>query len=466
MVMEGMELDRIIAELILLAGTVFSLVVGIFLPRGKQWLIAIATGITLTAALVATLLTLGRPDDFVFSGTYLADSAGAAARAVLLFSALLVTILSFPELRNHKRETEYYVLLLFGTLGLVLLTGTSDLMLLVVAYLLSSIPLYTLTAFFKDDPGTEAAMKYLLMGALLGIVMLYGLAFLYGAGGATTYRELTQGLTSGVFGAVALGIGLSAAGLFFNLGCVPAHFWVPDVTEGAPVPVAAFVTTVPKLAALIALSRLLLEVVPETLNWPLFLAIIAALTMTLGNLGALWQQSPLRLLAYSTISQVGYLLMAVVALESLHLTAPAAEALFFYILAYAAMNLGAFAVVAALPDATTLEDYADLFRHHPTLALSLTLCLLSLIGIPPLAGFVAKLGVFTAAWNAGFAWLTVLAAINTVISIYYYLRWLLPVYLADSPEKPLPIIPWAHLLALFLAIATIAIGIAAPALLF
>lgn len=461
--MEGMELDAIIPELILLGGSVTALVVGLFLPRRRQWLVAVGAGLIFLAALVASLMALGNAPRLVFHGTYTADSIGALARSTILFASFLVVILSFQSIRNHNRETEYYVLLLFGVLGLLLLTGASDVMLLVVAYLLSSVPLYTLTAFSKDDEGTEAAMKYLLMGALMGIVMLYGLAFLYGAGGATAYPELARGLQPGVAGALAVGTGLTMAGLFFKLGCVPAHFWVPDVTEGAPAPVATFVTTVPKLAALIAIGRLLVEVVPEELvDWRLFIALVSALTMTLGNLGALWQDSPRRLLAYSTISQAGYMLMAIVALELLDLTSLPASALIYYIVAYALMNAGAFAVIVALPKTKSLDDYAGLFRLQPALSISLTVCLLSLIGIPPLAGFFAKLGVFTVAWDAGFAWLVVIAAINTVISIFYYFRWLIPVYLSEPPGSPLATVRTAVAVAIFCALATAAIGVLGP----
>ena len=453
--MEGMRPDAIVPELILLGGSVAALVVGLFTPRHRQWIIALGTALVLVAALVAAALALPEPAGMVFHGTYAVDQSARFAHVAICWATLLVVGLSFRTVRGHARETEYYVLLLFATLGLVLFSGASDLMLLVVAYLLSSVPLYTLAAFRKDERGTEAAMKYYLMGALLGIAMLYGFAFLYGAGGSTAYRELAAGLGVGVSGAVALGTGLAMAGLLFKLGAVPGHFWVPDVAEGAPTPVAAYVTTVPKLAALVAVGRLLLEVTDGLVEWRLPVALLAAATMTLGNLGALWQESARRLLGYSAISQVGYMLMAVVVLEQVGTAWPA---LLFYLLAYATMNVGAFAVVAALPDTRTLEDYGGLFSLRPALALSLTVCLFSLVGIPPLAGFVGKLGIFVVAWDGGYAWLTLFAALNTAVSMFYYARWLVPMYFQQTEQSP-RVVGSAASVAYLAAVATLVIGL-------
>jgi len=455
---EGMRPDAIVPELILLGGSVAALVVGLFTVRHRQWIIAVGTALVLIAALIAAAVALPEPAGAVFHGTYTVDVPARFAHVAILWASLLVVGLAYRDVRGHARETEFYVLLLFGTLGLVLLAGASDVMLLVVAYLLSSVPLYTLAAFRKNERGTEAAMKYYLMGALLGITMLYGLAFLYGAGGATAYAELAAGLSEATAGAVAVGTGLAMAGLVFKLGAVPGHFWVPDVAEGAPAPVAAYVTTVPKLAALVAAARLLLEVPEVLVDWRLPVALLAAATMTLGNVGALWQESARRLLGYSAISQVGYMLMAVVVVEQ---TGAAWSALLFYLLAYASMNAGAFAVVAALPGTRVLADYGGLFARRPALALALTVCLLSLVGIPPLAGFVGKLGVFAVAWEGGYAWLTVLAALNTAVSMFYYLRWLVPVYVEEAGPHA-EVVGSAAGVAYLAAAATIAFGLLGP----
>jgi NADH-quinone oxidoreductase subunit N len=223
---------------------------------------------------------------------------------------------------------------------------------------------------------------------------------------------------------VAVGVVALLAGLLFKIGAVPGHFWVPDVTEGSRPPVAAFLTTVPKIGALAATYRLFAQALPGTaVDWPLLVAVIAAITMSLGNLAAFFQTTVRRLLAYSTISQVGYLLMAVAVATRSDLALPS---LLLYLAAYALTNLGAFAVVCALPSATTLADYRGLISRRPWLAISLVVCLLGLVGTPPTAVFVGKLTVFTAALDGGFAWLLVLAAINTVASVFYYLRWIAP----------------------------------------
>jgi NADH-quinone oxidoreductase subunit N len=221
------------------------------------------------------------------------------------------------------------------------------------------------------------------------------------------------------------------AGLLFKMGGVPAHFWVPDVTDGTPAPIAAYLTTVPKIGALIAAYRLVHQALPATdVNWPLLIALLSAASMTLGNLAAFFQTSVKRLLAYSTISQVGYLLIAVAVATRSDLAQPS---LLFYLAAYAVTNLGAFAVVTQLPHARELAEYRGLARRHPWLAAVLVVCLLGLVGTPPTAVFVGKLEIFTAAVDAGYGWLAAIAVANTVASLFYYLRWLAPAFQSE-PE--------------------------------
>jgi NADH-quinone oxidoreductase subunit N len=250
---------------------------------------------------------------------------------------------------------------------------------------------------------------------------------------------------------------LLLGGLLFKAGAVPAHFWVPDVTEGARPAVGALVTTIPKVGAAVALYRLVAVPLSEvSLDWPLLLAVIAAVTMTLGNLAAFFQTNVRRLLAYSTISQVGYLLMAVAAAGRAALALPS---LLLYLAAYAVTNLGAFAVVSALPRASAPADYTGLRRHRPWLAASLVVCLLGLVGTPPTGVFAGKLTVFTATFDAGLGWLVVVAAINTVASVFYYLRWIVPAMRGDTaPElvdRP------ATITAYVAAPASVAIGVLA-----
>lgn len=449
----------LIPELALLAGAVLGLLLGSWLPRRRQWVVCLLAAVCSLVGLVAAAVAMSADPEMVFGGSYAVDTATNAVRIIVLAATLLVICLSIETVGGHRRETEFYVLLLLGALGAIMLVGASDLLLLVASYLLASIPLYALTGFAKDAPGTEAAMKYYLMGALLGVVMITGVTVLYGAGGASGYQALAQSLPGAPQAAVAVGVVAVLAGLLFKIGAVPAHFWVPDVTEGAAAPVAAFVTTIPKIGGLAAAYRLVAEALPGvSVDWPLLLAILATASMTLGNLAAFFQDSVRRLLAYSTISQVGYILMAVAVATRTDLALPA---LLFYLAAYAVTNLGAFAVVAEFPHANRLEDYRGLARRHPGLAAVLVVCLLGLVGTPPTAVFLGKLEVFAAAIDGGFTWLVVIAVVNTVASLFYYLRWIAPAFLS-RPSRPslAPSGRWAALGAYTAGVASVALGVA------
>ncbi|MEU2824578.1 NADH-quinone oxidoreductase subunit N [Streptomyces bacillaris] len=429
------NIAALIPELALLGTAVVGLLAGSWLPRRRQWIIAALAAAACTAGLIATSVTMatGR-EQTVFSNTFAVDTATDSGRLTVLGSLLLVITMSVETVRGHTRETEYWVLLLLTGAGTLALLGANDLLMLFAAYLLASIPAYALVAFAKDDSGTEAALKYYLMGALLGTTMLAGTALFYGAGHATLYRELRSALPEAPYGLVAVALVAVLAGLLFKAGAVPAHFWVPDVADGAPAPVAAYVTTLPKIGALIAGYRLLHQALPDSdVNWPLLLAVLAALTMTLGNLAAFFQTSVKRLLAYSTISQVGYLLITLAVATRTDL---ARQSLLFYLAAYAATNLGAFAVVTALSAARTLEDYRGLARRHPGLAAVLVVCLLGLVGTPPTGIFLGKLEIFSAAIDGGYSWLAVLAVANTVASLFYYLRWLAPLFTYTRSAPP------------------------------
>ncbi len=454
----------LIPELALLAGAVLGLLLGSWLPRRRQWVVRLLAAVSCVVGLVAAAVAMGADPELVFGGSYAVDTATNAVRIIVLAATLLVICLSVETVRGHRRETEFYVLLLLGAIGAIMLVGASDLLLLVAAYLLASIPLYALAGFAKDAPGTEAALKYYLMGALLGVIMITGVTVLYGAGGATGYRALAQSLPGAPQSAVAVGVVAVLAGLLFKIGAVPAHFWVPDVTEGASTPVAAFVTTIPKIGGLAAVYRLVAEalgvegVAAVSVDWPLLLAILATASMTLGNLAAFFQDNVRRLLAYSTISQVGYILMAVAVAARTDLALPA---LLFYLAAYAVTNLGAFAVVAEFPRASRIEDYRGLARRHPGLAAVLVVCLLGLVGTPPTAVFLGKLEVFAAAIDGGFTWLAVIAVINTVASLFYYLRWIAPAFLSQpSPAALAPAGRWATLGAYTAGTASLVLGIA------
>ncbi|WP_432111435.1 NADH-quinone oxidoreductase subunit N [Streptomyces sp. YPW6] len=461
------DLTALIPELALLGAAVIGLLAGSWLPRRRQWVIAVLAAAACAAGLVATAVTEATTrEQTVFSHAFAVDTATFVGRLVVLAALLLVIGMSVESVRSHRRESEYWVLLLMTGAGTLALIGANDLLMLFAAYLLASIPAYALAGFAKDAPGTEAALKYYLMGALLGTVLLAGTALLYAAGHGTLYRDLKAALPAAPYGLVAVGLVAVLAGLLFKSGAVPAHFWVPDVTDGAPTPVAAYVTTLPKIGGLIAGYRLLHQALPGSdVNWPLLLAILAAATMTLGNLAAFFQTSVKRLLAYSTIGQVGYLLMALAVATRSDL---AQQSLLFYLAAYAVTNLGAFAVVTQLPRARTLDDYRGLARRRPGLTAVLLVCLLGLVGTPPTGVFLGKLEIFSATIDGGYTWLAALAVANTVASLFYYLRWLAPLFTTDDVAPAATQAPqgrWAAATAYAAAALSVALGIAGQAVL-
>ena len=451
----------LLPEILLLGGAIGGLLLGVFLPRRKQWLVRVVAAVALVASIVAALVAAADPAGLVFDDVYDVDTATTVVRVVAAGATLLVLALAAGELAGSPRETELYTLLLLGTLGTVLLAGAGDLLFLGAAYLLASIPLYGLTALTKDGSGTEAALKYYLMGAFFGVVMFSGVVVLYGVGRSTRYPELAEGLADAPVAAVAFG-GLGVmAGLLFKLGGVPAHFWVPDVAQGASTTVAAFVTSVPKVGAVVAAFRLIdVPLADAPGGWRLLLAVLATASMTLGNLAAFFQDSPKRLLGYSTISQVGYLLMVPVVVGRTDLALPS---LALYVAAYSVTNVGAFAVVAAARVGPRLQDWQGFARSSPSLSMALVVCLLGLVGTPPTGVFVGKLTVFTAAADGGYGWLVVVAAVNTVVSLFYYLRWLAPVFRAAgtaelgarTPE------PWSRAAALVAAVVSVLVGLGA-----
>ncbi|MFG2091290.1 NADH-quinone oxidoreductase subunit N [Spirillospora sp. NPDC048824] len=418
----------LLPELCVLGAAVIGLLIGSFLPRSRQWIVVALCASGLVAGLVAAAFAARRADLMTFDA-FMLDPVTHVTRIVVLAATLLVVLLSIGPMRGHRRESEFYVLLLLAALGTIALGAASDLLVLMAAYLLASIPGYALAGFGKDAPGTEAALKYFLMGAFLGILMLTGITLLYGLGRGTSYETLRAELATAPAGAVMVGVVLLLAGLLFKAGAAPAHFWVPDVTEGAPPVVATFVTTVPKIGAFAALYRFATEALPPaTGDWPLLVAVIAAATMTLGNLAAFAQDNVRRLLAYSTVSQAGYLLVPIAVAGRTDLAEPA---LLFYLAAYAVTNIGAFAVVIAV-GRDELTAYRALMRRSRLLAVSLVICLLGLVGTPPTAVFVGKVLMFGAALDGDYTWLAVVAAVNTVASVFYYLRWITPAFARDT----------------------------------
>ena len=461
----GQESLALLPEILLLAGAVIVLLAGSFLPMARQVVTRfIAVGVLLTSAVAAGAGSVGGTRT-IFEGSFALDDGTTAARIIIPLATILVIVLSVEELSGTARESETYSLLMLASLGSVVMAGASDLMVLAAGYLLASIPLYALVGMSRSPGAAEAAMKTYLLGALLGITLLLGVTVLYGVGGATTYTVLESTLEEVPPAAVAVGILGLLAGLMFKAGGVPGHFWVPDATQASGRGVAAFLTTIPKVGALIAAIRLL-EVMPAGVDIPLLVGILAAVSMTLGNLAAFWQTDVRRLLGWSTVSQVGYLLLPVAVAGRSDLAVPS---LVLYLAGYAVTNLTAFAVVAAFPARRSIADYTGLAARHPLLAGALVVSLLGLVGTPPTVLFFGKLTTFAAAADGGLAWLVVIAAVNTVASLFYYLRWLAPMFVRGGPDDGSQAMParrrWAARAAITGAVAALALGIASGLLL-
>ena len=424
----------LLPELLLLLGASAGLLVGLWSPQRRQRRVRVLAVMSASASAVAAGVALAGPDQMVFGGTWVIDATTGIVRVTVALGTAVAVLLASSYLAGHPRETEAYVLMLLGALGAITLAASGDLLMLVAGYLLASVPLYALAGFEKDSRGVEAALKYYLLGAFVGVLMLVGVAALVLAGGATSYADLARSLPDAPAPLVAVGVLAMLAGVGFKAGTVPVHFWVPDVTAGTTAWAAAFITTIPKLGAVAAAFRLMADpfaAIP--LNVPLLVAVVAAASMTLGNLAAFTQTDIFRLLAYSTISQVGYLYMVVAVAARTDLASPA---LAIYLTGYAVTNLGAFAAAAALPGRTGITDWSDAARRHRWLVFSLVVCLLGLVGTPPTAVFLGKLAVFAAAADGSFAWLMIIAAVNTVASLYYYLRWITPALRAPTANQP------------------------------
>lgn len=450
-----MNYGALLPEIALLAGAVIVLLGGSFLPRRRQHLTLPIAWLALGIAVVGATVQAAAAPTAIFTGTFALDAATAGIRILAPASTAMILVFGLPELRTMVRESETVALLLLATLGALVVAGANDLLVLAAGFLLSSIPLYGLIGISRTPGSAEAVMKTYLQGALFGVVMLGGITLLFGAGRATAYSELRAGIGSAPATAVAIGaIGL-ALGLLFEAGAVPAHFWVPDATQASPRVVAAFLTTVPKLAALVALARLT-QVIGTAVDLPLVLALVAAASMTIGNLAALWQQNVRRLLGWSTVSQVGYLLMPLVAVRE-----DGVSALLIYLAGYAVTNLAAFAVLAALPERAEVDDWAGAGRRHPILIGALIIALLSLVGTPPTAVFFGKLAVFIAAWQGGYGWLVVIAAINTVVSLFYYLRWIAAALRPDPAGSVSPRVPLTVGVAVATSVLTLVVGVTA-----
>ncbi len=379
-----------------------------------------------------------------FFGMFIVDQYSIYFDIVFLIIGAVMIPASYSYVSKYvKADGEFYMLMLLALTGSMFLGSTAELISIYISLELATMPLYVMAGLLRTgERSAEAAVKYVLLGAMSSAILLYGFALLYGLTGTTDLIAIANSINAGVQNGnvlVLIAAVLILAGFGFKISAVPFHMWAPDIYEGSPTPSTAFFSVASKAAGFAGLMRVFVFGGLGQVNLTaltIIVSIVAVLTMTLGNLAAAVQSNVKRMMAYSSIAQAGYILVGFIASIS-GKNADGTAAVLFYILVYVITNLGAFSGIIALANATggeKIEDFRGLAKRAPLLSAGTALCLLSLAGIPPLAGFVSKVFIFTAAWGQGFAWLVVIALINTVISLVYYGRVVKAMYF-DAPLK-------------------------------
>jgi NADH-quinone oxidoreductase subunit N len=451
---------RILPELVLsVFGIIIMLVDPLIPEQGSKKPLGMIAVLGTLAGLAATAYQTGFYGGG-FYGTISVDTFSVFFHVVVLLIALVVILISLDYLEVQRiRAGEYYGLILFGTVGMMLMSSAVELVLIFIALEISSISTYILAGMRRRAAeSAESSLKYFLLGSFATAFFLYGVALVFGATGTTNVYGIAHYLQGQPSTLAYLAVGLMFVGLGFKVASAPFHVWTPDVYEGAPAPVVALMSTGPKAAAFAVLLRVLFATNAPGWFWMVWVS--AVLSMTLGNIGALVQQNVKRLLAYSSIAHAGYILVAFAAGKQVGISAA-----IFYAASYAAMNVGAFAVVSHFASAgekyVTLDDYSGLGRRSPLLAATLTIFLLSLIGIPATGGFFAKFYVFSAALQSNLVWLTIIGVINSAIAAYYYLRIIVYMYMREERvEAPVARIPAGLGIGLAISlVATIYLGV-------
>jgi NADH-quinone oxidoreductase subunit N len=461
------DVYRILPELLLTITGILTMLIEPVMPPGmtRKPIGFLALG-GVIAALIASVWQLGLPAGTAFYNTVQTDAFSVFFHVLICSVVLVALLIAFDVFDGSKeRPAEYYALVLFGAMGMCLMTSAVELLLVFISLEISSIATYILAAIRKrTGKSPEAGLKYFLLGSFATAFFLYGIALTFGATGTTNNSDVAAALpNSPVPGFATLAVAMILIGLGFKVSAAPFQVWTPDVYEGAPSPVVALMSTGPKIAAFAVLLRLLYGAYPQLqAHWLLLVWIMAALSMTIGNLGALRQHSVKRMLAYSSIAHAGYTLVAFTALSGEGIAAA-----MFYTATYAAMNVGAFAVASHAGGyddrLVSIADYRGLAYRSPLLGGALAFFLLSLIGIPFTGGFFGKFYVFTAALHSGEVWLAVIGLVNSGVAAYYYLRLLMSIYGKPTDDAPVQLIPrlkGSLTLALFLTVsATLILGI-------
>ena len=464
-------------EIVLSTALVVVLVLDLVVSETRKYLVTQVAGLGVVASAVPLLSLAARHGTHswsMFGGAYVVDNFSLVLKALFLFTGYVVLLMA----TNYIEEGDYYegefsFLALSSLLGMVVMASARDLLIIFVALELLSIPAYLLAGWRKRDlRSNEASLKYYLLGVLATGVMLYGMSLIFGFTGTTVLRDIGEQIrgSAGAHPIVTVGIFFIVVGFAFKVSAVPFHFWAPDAYEGAPTPVTAFLSVASKTGGFVALFQLIFVGFfgRHDVYGPLFW-VLAALTMTVGNLVALRQTNIVRMLAYSSIAQAGYILVPfAVAGTNARAALSSQTASIVYLLIYAAMNLGAFALVIAVARKTRsgdIESYGGLFSYAPGLTVLMTIFLFSLAGVPPLGGWFAKFYVFRAVADAGGAWawaLGVIVAVNSVIALFYYAgvarqMWMSPV--PDGDRRPVRVPPSLAAALGLCALVVVAIGV-------
>ena len=458
--MSGLEAaGSLVLELGLGVVMVLVFFVGLFMPSADKRRVGVLAGIGLVLLFGLSWRVEGGTE--LFGGAFVQDELALFAKRLFILATLIGVLASLPlrAVAFARRATEYYLAILASLLGMLVLSSARDLVLLFVAFELMSIPLYYLAGFLKREPeAVEAALKFFLVGTVSSAVLAYGLSFMYGMAGTTDVRGMARTLSAG-HPMMLLGMLLALGGLGFKIAAFPFHMWVPDTYEAASTPFVAWLSVAPKAAGFVVIFRLYLEGMGDrVLYWVPAAAGLATVTIIGGNLMALPQQNVKRLLAYSGVAHIGYMLVGFAAVS-----ANGAAMMLFYLVAYLFGNMGAFLVVEAVAQAEGSESiaaYRGLAQRSPILALSMLLFLLSLGGIPFVAGFWAKFYVFWAAAEQGLYWLVLVGAVLTVVALFYYLLVAKRMYI-DAPERrdPIPVAPLLSFCIFLCVLGVVIMGI-------
>jgi NADH-quinone oxidoreductase subunit N len=435
---EGLNLDYslLIPEYILGGLAVLIVAIDLFVPKIRKDMLAYITAAGLVLAFVVSLAYVDTDDNF--AGLIFVDKYTTFFRCFFIATTFAVVIASGQFVQIHLRHPgEYYGLLVLSTIGAIYMAAAKELLTAYISLELLSFSLYVLVSYAKlDRRSNEAGMKYMLLGAFASALLLYGISFIYGTAGSTTYTEIASAFEKGTEGftlATLIGLVLILAGLGFKVAAVPFHMWTPDAYEGAPLPITAYLSATSKAAGFALLLRLFSgALMPVIDDWQFMVAAVAAITMMVGNLVALQQHNVKRLLAYSSIGQVGYMLMGITALSP-----EVSSALLLHMTGYVITNVAAFTAIIAYHNASGAEEiheFRGMSDRAPLLAAVLAVALFSLAGMPLFAGFLTKFILFQSVADNGYFWLAALAVVASLISLYYYLYLLREMYVSQPPE--------------------------------